>query len=99
VTETTMIVTQGVKVEGRPCTLIEIKHEQEKEIFQFHLAKIYVDNEWKIPTGYEGYSWPIEPGGEPMLMEKFYYTDMNLNVGHKDAEFDPDNPAYRYPSW
>ena len=92
-------VTQGVKVEGRPCTLIEIKHEQEKEVFQFHLAKIYVDNERKIPIGYEGYSWPASPDEEPPLMEKFYYTDMNLNVGLKDADFDPDNPDYRYPSW
>ena len=92
-------VTPGVKVEGRPCTLIEIKHEQEKESFQFHLAKIYVDNERKIPIGYEGYAWPPATGGEPVLMEKFYYTDMNLNVGLKDLDFDPDNPAYRYPSW
>lgn len=92
-------VTQGVKVEGRPCTLIEIKHDQEKDVFQFHLAKIYVDNERKIPIGYEGYSWPEAPGEEPPLMEKFYYTDMNLNVGLKDADFDPDNPDYRYPSW
>ena len=92
-------VTAGVKVEGRPCTLIEIKHEEEKESFQFHHAKIYVDNEWKIPIGYEGYSWPEVPGGEPLLMEKFYYTDMNLNVGFSDADFDPDNPDYRYPSW
>lgn len=92
-------VTAGVKVEGRPCTQIEIKHEQEKEIFQFHLAKIYVDNERKIPIGYEGYTWPSAPGGEPPLVEKFYYTDMNLNVGFKDSDFDPDNPDYRYPSW
>ena len=92
-------VTPGVKVEGRACTLIEIKHEQEKEVFTFHLAKIYVDNERKIPIGYEGYSWPATPDGEPILMEKFYYTDMNLNVGLKDADFNPDNPAYRYPSW
>ena len=92
-------VTPGVKVEGRPCTLIEIKHEQEKEVFTFHLAKIYVDDERKIPIGYEGYSWPETPDGEPILMEKFYYTDMNLNVGLKDTDFDPDNPAYQYPSW
>ena len=94
-----VIVTQGVKVEGRVCTLIEIKHEQEKETFQFHHAKIYVDNERKIPIGYEGYSWPINRDDPPPLMEKFYYTDMNLNVGLKDRDFDPGNPAYRYPSW
>lgn len=94
-----VIVTPGVKVEGRVCTLIEIKHEQEKENFQFHHAKIYVDNERKIPIGYEGYSWPANPEDPPPLMEKFFYTDMNLNVGLKDSDFNPDNPAYRYPSW
>ena len=94
-----VIVTPGVKVEGRVCTLIEIKHEQEKEVFQFHHAKIYVDNERKIPIGYEGYAWPPTPEDSPPLMEKFYYTDMNLNVGLKDSDFDPENPKYRYPGW
>jgi len=92
-------VTEGVKVEGRPCTQIEIKHEEDKDAFQFHIAKIYVDNQRKIPIGYEGYSWPTAPGEEPPLDEKFYYTDMNLNVGLQDSDFDPDNPDYRYPSW
>jgi hypothetical protein len=94
-----VIVTPGVKVEGRVSTLIEIKHEAEKEIFQFHHAKIYVDNERKIPIGYEGYSWPQKPEDPPPLMEKFYYTDMNLNVGLTDSDFDPDNPDYSYPAW
>ena len=94
-----VIVTPGVKVEGRVSTLIEIKHDEQKEIFQFHHAKIYVDNERKIPIGYEGYSWPSGPDEPPPLMEKFYYTDMNLNVGLKDIDFDPENPDYRYPSW
>jgi hypothetical protein len=92
-------VTPGVKVEGRTCTLIEIGHQHEKECFQFHHAKIYVDNERKLPIGYEGYGWPTSAEEPLPLLEKFYYTDVDLNVGLTDRDFDPDNPRYKYPGW
>ena len=36
-------------------------------------------------------SWPETPGGEPPLEEEYTYLDVELNVGLKDSDFDPDN--------
>lgn len=92
-------VTKGVVVEDRHCTLLEIVHEQPLPCFMFHHAKIYIDDERHIPIGYEGYMWPKTPGEPPPLLEKFYYTDIKLNPGLTDRDFDPDNPDYDYPRW
>jgi hypothetical protein len=94
-----VVVTPGIEVQSRRCTLIEIFHDEPKECFQFHHAKIYVDQERQIPIGYEGYGWPENPEDPPPLFEKFYYTDVQLNPGLSDIDFSPDNPAYNYPRW
>ena len=34
--------------------------------------------------------------GEPVLEEEYTYTDVRVNVGLTDLEFDPDNPEYDF---
>ena len=65
--------------------------------YDFHLARIYFDIEWQLLFGYEGFDWPESPEQEPPLLERFFYSDLELNPGLTAADFDPDNPAYNYP--
>ncbi|MGN6136394.1 MAG: DUF1571 domain-containing protein, partial [Aureliella sp.] len=37
-----------------------------------------------------------EPGDPPPLEEEYTYLDVQLNVGLKDIDFDPENPAYNF---
>ncbi len=67
--------------------------------FEFHISKIYLDDKLGIPIAYEGYLWPENEGEDPPLLEKYYYTDIQLNVGLTDADFDPANEDYDYPAW
>ena len=97
--ECVVTVKKNIEVGGRKCTLLQAMHPEPREHFEFHLAKIYIDDEYEIPAGYEGYLWPETPGEEPVLIEKYYYTDVKLNVGLQDIDFDPANKAYDYPSW
>jgi hypothetical protein len=86
-----------VEVDGRKCVLLEIRHPKKEGPYDFHLARIYFDIEQQLLFGYEGFDWPAGPAQEPPLLEKFFYSDLRLNVGLTEADFDPNNPAYNYP--
>ena len=95
--ECTIEINYNVEIDGCKCLLIEITHPEPRDHFEFHIARIYIDIEREVPIGYEGFLWPEEEGGEPLLFEKYIYTDLELNVGLEDEDFSPDNEAYGYP--
>ena len=90
-------VKRNIQIEGRKCVMLEVKHPVKQDEFEFHIARIYLDQELEIPIAYEGFTWPQEQGGEPLLQEKYFYTNLTLNVGLQDIDFDPSNPDYGYP--
>jgi hypothetical protein len=93
-------IRRDAQVDGRSCMLIEVRHPHPRPHFDFMLAQIFIDDELNVPVRYAAYSWPLTDGGEPALLEEYTYTNVKLNVGLTDADFDPDNPAYNYPkSW
>ncbi len=81
-----------VKIDNRATTMIQATHPVPRNVFKFHVARIYIDNEYKIPTAFEAYTWPKEQGGKPQLMEKYIYTDLKLNNGYTEKDFSVDNP-------
>lgn len=91
-------VKRNIQIEGRKCVMLEVKHPVKQDEFEFHIARIYLDQELEIPIAYEGFTWPEEQGGEPLLEEKYFYTNLKLNVDLQDIDFDPGNPAYSYPA-
>jgi hypothetical protein len=84
------------KVDQRPCTVIQVVHPVPRDQFRFHIARIYVDNELGMPTRYESYDWPAEPGGEPRLIEEYTYLHLKPNNGFTDLDFSVENPAYGF---
>ncbi|MCC7086275.1 MAG: DUF1571 domain-containing protein [Pirellulales bacterium] len=84
------------KVAGRPCLMIQVEHPVPRRNFIFHMAKIYVDDEWQIPIRYEAYDWPLQQGGEPQLLEEYTYMNIKLNEGYTDADFDVHNRQYQF---
>jgi hypothetical protein len=83
----------GVKVDGRPATMIEATHPVPRKNFKYHKARIFIDHEHRLPVAYEAYSWPAVAGGEPILEERYIYTNLKLNNGFTDADFSTENPA------
>ena len=88
---------RDVNVNGVRCLKIMVRHPIKQAPFDFHLANIYVDIERQIPIGYEGFDWPLKDGGEPQLIERYFYSDIVLNNGFTDLDWDPANPAYKFP--
>jgi hypothetical protein len=81
-----------VKIDNRPTTMIQATHPVPRDVFKFHIARIYIDNEYKVPTAFEAYTWPQKEGGKPLLMEKYIFTDLKLNNGYTEADFSVENP-------
>jgi outer membrane lipoprotein-sorting protein len=86
----------GAKVNGRVCTCIQVVHPVPRRNFRFHLARVFIDDEYMIPIRYEAYDWPTEAGGQPVLMEEYTYMNVKINNGFTDADFDPKNTAYKF---
>ncbi len=87
---------QNAKVNGRSCTCIQLLHPQRKPDMDFHVARIYIDDELRVPIRYEAYDWPKTANGKPELLEEYTYIDLKLNVGLTDADFDVKNPNYAF---
>jgi len=90
--ECTVRYSTQYKVDNRPCTMIEVTHPVPRKNFRFHLARIFIDHEMRIPVAYSAYSWPATAGGKPVLEEEYIYTNLKLNPGFTDIDFDETNP-------
>jgi hypothetical protein len=90
-------INRSSKINGRDCTMIEIRHPVEREHFEFHIAKIFIDDQLNVPISYSAYSWPKEEGGKPVLQETYTFTDLEINVGLTDEDFNIKNPSYDFP--
>jgi outer membrane lipoprotein-sorting protein len=86
----------NAKVNGRICTCIQVVHPVPRRNFRFHLARVFIDDEYTIPIRYEAYDWPQETGGQPVLMEEYTYMNVKVNNGFTDADFDTKNTAYKF---
>lgn len=88
---------ENAKVMDRTCTMIQVKHEVEKPDLDFHIGRIYIDDEHQVPIRYEAYLWPEDGETELPLLESYTYAKLKLNVGLTDTDFDPDNDNYEFP--
>jgi len=78
---------KDAKINGRKCTVLQVKHPTQRPWFDFHIARIFIDDELQLPIRYAAYSWPSSPGGKPVLIEAYTYLNLKLNVGLKDTDF------------
>ena len=86
----------GVRIENRPAFGIEVRHESYRDYFRFHIARIFIDRELRVPVHFESWDWPATAQSEPILLERYRYRDIELNVGLEDQDFDRLNPAYGF---
>ena len=89
-------ILEEIEVADVVCTRLRIIHQKKQKPFTFHIAEIDMDMQRMIPVRLATWDWPSE-GQNPALIEEYIYHNIKLNVGLKDIDFDPDNPAYDYP--
>jgi Protein of unknown function (DUF1571) len=81
---------------SRPCMLIETTHPRQSPDFMFYQVRLYIDRDLGLPVRFEAYDWPDKPGDDPELVEEYAYTDLKLNVGLRDVDFDVSNADYAF---
>jgi hypothetical protein len=85
----------GAQINKRSCRVIEVVHPQDCSPYEFHIAKVFIDDELEIPVRYVSYDWP-QPGCNPQLIEEYTYINVELNVGLTDKDFDITNAEYNF---
>jgi hypothetical protein len=86
-----------VQSAGVACRRIRVVHPFEREHFIFHIVEVDIDLQRNIPVRLASWMWPETDGGEPPLAEEYIYTDIKLNVGLTNDDFNPDSEQYNYP--
>lgn len=86
----------GSKVNGRPCTCIQVVHPVPRRNFRYHMARVFIDDGMKIPVRFEAYEWAENAGDPPLLVEEYTYMNVKLNNGFTDLDFDVKNTAYKF---
>jgi hypothetical protein len=87
---------ENTKINGRKCTLIQVKHPEARPEYDFHICRVFIDDELKVPVRYSAYDWPEAEGEKPALMEEYTYLDMKLNVNLTENDFNPENNSYKF---
>lgn len=87
---------EGLKINKRPCSMIELIHDDKRAPYEFHKAQVFIDNELNVPVRYVSYDWPTSPGAAPKVLEEYTYINIRTNVGLSDIDFSTKNPNYNY---
>lgn len=94
--DVTVQTVAGAKINNRPCSLIQVSHPKRREGLPYQFARVFVDDELRMPVRYSAYDWPEQEGGEPQLIEEYTYTHFKTNVGLTDWDFDHKNEKYQF---
>jgi hypothetical protein len=80
-----------VKIGSRVTTMVQVTHPVARQNFRAHVARLFFDNELRIPIHYDAYGWPQQPGAQPPLDERFTYSNLKINNGYTARDFDANN--------
>jgi len=81
----------------RVCTVLNVRHPEQLEHYEFHLAQIFIDDELQVPIRYASYHWPSDPADTTgPILEEYTYLHLKLDVGLTKDDFDPNNPNYNF---
>ncbi len=90
--ECEVTVLPGKKVEGRTATMVQIVHPKPRQEFKFNAARLFFDDELKIPIHFDAFSWPAQAGGDPQLEESYTYAkNLKINNNFTARDFDANN--------
>jgi hypothetical protein len=81
-------IDREARVGATVCTLIQVMRNEQRRDLVYHISRVFIDPKTKLPVQAEQYGWPSQPGQEPPLLERYVYTDVEINVGLKDSDFE-----------
>jgi hypothetical protein len=94
--ESTIRFQSDLQVGKAHCSMIESIHPHRRPHFMYPKVRVFIDDELGLPIRFEAYDWPKRSQHEPELAEEYTYSDLRLNVGLKEIDFDVANSAYSF---
>lgn len=73
-------------------------HPVPRREFRFHIARVFIDDELRLPVRYEAHDWPDRQDGQSELLEEYTYINLKLNNGFVDNDFSIKNSQYHFPA-
>lgn len=94
--ETNVKYYPEAKLGEMECYVIESSHPQPRKQFKYQLTRLYIEKTTRMPVRIEQYGFPTRPGEPPPLMEEYTYSNLRVNAGLADIDFDERNPNYGF---
>lgn len=94
--ETDVKYYPNAKIGNSECEVIEVSHPRPRRQFRYQLTRVFFDKKTRLPIRVENYGFPPSPEQQPILVEEYTYTNIQLNRGFTDADFDRNNPKYSF---
>ncbi len=87
---------KNARIKDRACTVFQVTLPTRQPVLDFHQAQIFIDDQLNVPIRYIAYDWPRREGAPLEILEEYNYLNMQVNVGLRDEDFDPNNKAYNF---
>lgn len=87
---------RSAKLGDQPCVAVQCTHPTPRREFKFHMTRLYLDKESKLPVRVEQFGFPRREGEKAPLVEEYSYTNLRVNTGLGDRDFDTRNPDYGF---
>ena len=84
------------KLGEQPVIVIENTHPTPRREFPFQTTRLWLDKQTRLPVRVQQYEFARTPGGPPVLVEEYTYTNLMPNPGFTNSDFDPRNPNYHF---
>ncbi len=94
--ESVVVFRDDQPVGTRRCTMIETTHPHQQPEFRFYRVRFFIDDELGLPIHFEAYDWPSSPQSPAEMVEEYTYSELRLNVGLSDLDFDVSNGHYAF---
>lgn len=76
-----------------PCLLIKTSHPKPRNEFRFQATHLYLETATQFPIHLKQYGFPGKRDKEPPVVEEYAYSQIKVNVGLKDGDFDHTKAA------
>lgn len=84
------------KMGNAECEVIETSHPRPRKQFPFHMTRVFLEKQSRLPIRIENYAFPAQVGQPAVLVEEYTYTNVKTNLGLTAADFDRRNEKYSF---
>lgn len=86
----------AAKMGNAECEVLECSHPRPRKQFPFHMTRIYLEKQSRLPIRIENFGFPMQPNQPAALIEEYTYVNIKTNVGLTAADFDRRNQRYSF---